>query len=172
MRDMNYNGHQNDQMCSKREEHQTLTNRISFHTIWNKIYIGRKDGLCFSSDFTHYVMRLASMRDMNYNGHKNDQMCSKRGEHQTFWDIRNAGYEHQLPAMRQMVLLTGMTNISRKRFGPKVENTKYDDVIKRKIFRRYWPSVWRIHKGNPRVTGGVPSQRPVTRIFVFSLICA
>ena len=32
---------------------------------------------------------------------------------------------------------------------------------------RYWPSVRGIHKGNPRVTVGVPSQRPVTRSFVF-----
>ena len=64
------------------------------------------------------------MRHMNYNGHKNDQMCFKRGEPQTFWDIRNAGYEHQLPVIRHIVLLTcnWMTNISRKRFNPKVEN--------------------------------------------------
>ena len=78
----------------------------------------------------HYVLRLVSRRDINYNGHKHDQMCSRRGERQTFWDIRNAGYEHQLPTMRQMVLLTWMTNISRKRLDPKVKNTKHDDVIK------------------------------------------
>ena len=112
------------------------------------------------------------MTDMNYNEHKNDQMFSNRGEHQTFWDIRNAGYEHQLPVTKQMVLLTWMSNISRNRLGPKVENTKDDDVIKWKKLPRYLPSVRGIHKGNPRVTGGVPSQRPVTRSFVFSLICA
>ena len=58
---------------------------------------------------------------MNYYGHKNDQMCSKRGERQTFWDILNAGYEYQLPVMRQMALFISMTNISRKRFGPQGE---------------------------------------------------
>ena len=99
-------------------------------------------------------------------------MCSKCEEHQTFWDIRNAGYEHQLPVIRQMVLFTWVTNISRKRFGPKLENTKHDDVIKWKKILRYWPSVRGIHKGSPRVTVGVPSQRPETRSFVFSLICA
>ena len=31
------------------------TNKNSFSTIWNKRHIWRKDGLCFSSDFMHYV---------------------------------------------------------------------------------------------------------------------
>ena len=112
------------------------------------------------------------MRNMNYYGHKNDKMCSKRGERQTFWDILNAGYEYQLPVMRQMALFIWMTNISRKSFGPQVESTKQNDVIKWKHFPRYWPSVRGFHKGNPQVTGWVPSQRPVTRSFVFSLISA
>ena len=111
------------------------------------------------------------MRNMKYYGHENDQMCSKRGERQTFWDILNAGYEYQLPVMRQMALFIWMTNISRKRFGPQVENTKQNDVIKWKHFPRYWPSVRGIQKGNAQITGGVPSQRPVTQSFVFSLIC-
>ena len=68
-------------------------------------------------------MGLLSVRAMNYYGHKNDQMCSKRGERQTFWDILNAGYENQLPVMRQMALFISMTNISRKRFGPQGENS-------------------------------------------------
>ena len=112
------------------------------------------------------------MRNMNYNGHKNNQMRSKRGERQTFWDILNAGYEHQLLAKRQMALFIWMTNISRKRFGSRVENKKHNEVIKWKHFPCYWPFVRGIHKGNPWVTGGVPSQRPVTRGSVFSLICA
>ena len=84
------------------------------------------------------------------NGHKNDQMCSKRGERQTFWDILNAGYEYQLPVMRQMALFISMTNISRKRFGPQGENTKQNDVIKWKHFPRNESSVRGIHKGNHR----------------------
>ena len=108
------------------------------------------------------------MRAMNYYGHKNDQICSKRGERQTFWDILNAGYEYQLPVMRQMALFISMTNISRKRFGPQGENTKQNDVIKWKHFPRNGSSVRGIHKGNPQVTSGVPSQRQVTRSFVFS----
>ena len=112
------------------------------------------------------------MRNMNYYGHKNDQMCSKRGEHQTFWDILNAGYEYQLPVMRQMALFIWMTNISLKHFGPQVENTKQNDVIKWKHIPCYWPSVRGINKGKPQVTGGVPSQRPLMWSFVFSLICA
>ena len=41
-----------------------------------------------------------------------------------------------------------------------------DDVIKWKHFPRYWPFV------SSAVIGGFPSQRPVTRGFMFSLICA
>ena len=108
------------------------------------------------------------MRSMNYYGRKNDQMCSKRGERETLWNILNAGYEYQLPVMRQMALFISMTNISRKRFDPQGENTKQNDVIKWKHFPRNGSSVRGIHKGNPQVTGGVPSQRPVTRSFVFS----
>ena len=148
------------------------TNRISFSTILNKLYNGRKDGLCLSSDFSQYVLRLVSMRNMNSNGHKHNQMSPKRGERQTFWDILNAGYEHQLPARRQMALFIWMTNISRKHFGSRVENKKHNEIIKWKHFPRYWPFVRGIHKRNPWVTGGVPSQRPVTRDSVFSLICA
>ena len=48
-----------------------LSNRISFSTTWNKLYIWCKDGLCLSLDFSHYVMRLVSMRNRNDNGHKN-----------------------------------------------------------------------------------------------------
>ena len=42
-----------------------------------------------------------------------------------------------------------------------------DDVIKWKHFPRYW----RFSEGNPSITGGFPSQRPVTRTFdvVFDL---
>ena len=97
------------------------------------------------------------MRAMNYYGHKNDQTCSKRGERQTFWDILNAGYEYQLPVMRQMALFISMTNISRKCFGHQGENTKQNDVIKWKHLPRNGSSVGGIHKGNPQVTGGVPS---------------
>ena len=86
-------------------------------------------------------MGLVSMRSMNYYGHKNDQMCFKRGERQTFWDIFNAGYEYQLPVMRQMALFISMTNISRKRFGPQGENTKQNDVIKWEHFPLNGPSV-------------------------------
>ena len=41
-------------------------------------------------------------------------------------------------------------------------NITHDDVIKWKHFRRYCPL-------NPAVTGGFPSQRPVTRSFDFDL---
>ena len=51
------------------------------------------------------------------------------------------GYEHQLPAMRQIALFNWMANISQKRFGPHVENSKHDDVIKWKQFPSYWPPV-------------------------------
>ena len=44
----------------------------------------------------------------------------------------------------------------------------HNDVIKWKHFPRYWP----ICEGNPPVSGGFPSQRPVTRSFdVFFDLC-
>ena len=42
-----------------------------------------------------------------------------------------------------------------------------NEVIKWKHFPRYWPFVRGIHKGNPWVTGEVPSQRPVTPALCF-----
>ena len=78
--------------------------------------------------------------------------------------VRHFG-TYQFPALRQMALFIWMTNISRKRFGPQVENTKHNDVIKWKHFPRHWPFVRGIHKGNPWVTDEVPSQRPVTAEF-------
>ena len=47
-------------------------------------------------------------------------------------------------------------------------NSDHDDVIKWKHVPRYWPFVC----GNSLVTGEFPTQRPVTRSFMFSLICA
>ena len=44
----------------------------------------------------------------------------------------------------------------------------HDDVIKWKHFPRYWPFC----AGNSSVTGEFPAQRPVTRSFGVSLICA